>query len=522
MPFAGYKDFAACVAANQDKDDPAAYCAAIEQRTDKADMEKHGDHNYSATHGRYERKLPLVVPAFVSTRPSPGNANNAVEFVIRDSKDKPRYWKAAFTEMLPDTVGSHAVDGVTFDEAWNPDATPFLDLIIDGTTRHLTRAAGLSCTLLGVGNMGQSKYAPSGLLIQYKGQALVFDGGQDSPAIPTEVDAWFCTDPQHEFITEIKSLATGRGTILQTGWDSGYHRDELSVSGCGVPYLHENTQAYTVTIHGADHYDRLQVVWAPRGSEIDSYVLRDVDLAFIGAAGWEFPLTGPAGLPMQPSALDASARARAAGVKQMVLVNFNDDVIRAQANGQELPFGTIGEDGDRFTPKMTAAPTAQNIESGAVAYSKAADDDAGEYGLHHFSKAAEKQYTFGVMYKASNKGDDPEFDAHGEFVPAEVMQGAQWEYVRAGDRHLYLQHGVAGIIQVGEWVDLVTWPFEVEAEFSTPSGMGKAVRKSTIPANSVWMGVLWNDDGWKLVKAGKLRGFSMGGWAKRKPGIHGL
>lgn len=32
MPFAGYKDFADCVAKNRDKADPQAYCASI-QRT---------------------------------------------------------------------------------------------------------------------------------------------------------------------------------------------------------------------------------------------------------------------------------------------------------------------------------------------------------------------------------------------------------------------------------------------------------------------------------------------------------
>lgn len=32
MPFAGYEDFAACVADNQDKDDPEAYCGTIQAR----------------------------------------------------------------------------------------------------------------------------------------------------------------------------------------------------------------------------------------------------------------------------------------------------------------------------------------------------------------------------------------------------------------------------------------------------------------------------------------------------------
>ena len=34
MPFAGYKDFAACVAANKDKGDPKGYCAEIMRRTE--------------------------------------------------------------------------------------------------------------------------------------------------------------------------------------------------------------------------------------------------------------------------------------------------------------------------------------------------------------------------------------------------------------------------------------------------------------------------------------------------------
>jgi len=36
LPIAGYKDFAACVAANSDKADPKAYCGTIEAATQKA------------------------------------------------------------------------------------------------------------------------------------------------------------------------------------------------------------------------------------------------------------------------------------------------------------------------------------------------------------------------------------------------------------------------------------------------------------------------------------------------------
>lgn len=34
MPFAGYSDFDDCVARNQDKDDPEAYCGAVKAKTE--------------------------------------------------------------------------------------------------------------------------------------------------------------------------------------------------------------------------------------------------------------------------------------------------------------------------------------------------------------------------------------------------------------------------------------------------------------------------------------------------------
>lgn len=125
----------------------------------------------------------------------------------------------------------------------------------------------------------------------------------------------------------------------------------------------------------------------------------------------------------------------------------------------------------------------------------------------------DKQYTFGVMYKATEDKDDPELDAHDEFVMADLLQEAQWNYVKRGDRGIYLQHGFLGFKQIGEWVDIVAWPYEVEVELVLP---GRAAKKTTIPANSVWMGVLWTDEGWKQVRAGKIRGFSMGGMASRE------
>lgn len=52
MPFAGYEDFDACVAANQDKDDPSAYCAAVQRRAKSwLPVRKHGTHDQSTHAG---------------------------------------------------------------------------------------------------------------------------------------------------------------------------------------------------------------------------------------------------------------------------------------------------------------------------------------------------------------------------------------------------------------------------------------------------------------------------------------
>lgn len=126
---------------------------------------------------------------------------------------------------------------------------------------------------------------------------------------------------------------------------------------------------------------------------------------------------------------------------------------------------------------------------------------------------AEKRYTFGLLYKASPSELEPEVDAHGEFITATVLEEAIWDYVRRGDRRIFLQHMAEGMQPVGEWVNIVTWPYDQEVVMRLPNGQ---VNKTIIPAGSVWMGMIWNAEGWKLVKSSQVRGLSMGGMARRK------
>jgi len=118
-------------------------------------------------------------------------------------------------------------------------------------------------------------------------------------------------------------------------------------------------------------------------------------------------------------------------------------------------------------------------------------------------KQSEQRYTLGPVYVPG------EIDAHGEFTDSETLQLALWNWVRKGDRTIYLQHSDR---PAGEMVEVLTWPFEIQAALSTP---GQGVVKHAFPADTPFMGVVWEPWAWEMVKAGDLRGYSIGGRARR-------
>ena len=118
-------------------------------------------------------------------------------------------------------------------------------------------------------------------------------------------------------------------------------------------------------------------------------------------------------------------------------------------------------------------------------------------------KAEEQRYTLGPWYVPGVE------DAHGEFTDEDTLQKALWDWVKAGDRTIYLQHGDK---PAGEMVEIMTVPFAIEAELAVPN---QGVTKYAFPANTPFMGVIWEPWAWEMVKAGKLRGYSIGGSARR-------
>ena len=129
-------------------------------------------------------------------------------------------------------------------------------------------------------------------------------------------------------------------------------------------------------------------------------------------------------------------------------------------------------------------------------------EPANDFNLTTIIKA-EQRYTMGPVYVPDLE------DAHGETIDAPELQKAIWDWVRKGDRNIFLQHSDK---IAGEMVEILTWPMPIETSLVVPN---EGVTKYQFPADTPFMGVIWEEWAWDLVKAGKLRGYSIGGQAQR-------
>ena len=141
-----------------------------------------------------------------------------------------------------------------------------------------------------------------------------------------------------------------------------------------------------------------------------------------------------------------------------------------------------------FAPPYTTGDTSEKL--------------AALHAVVPFAKA-EERYTLGPVYVPGR------IDGHGEFINSDTLQKAIWEWVRSGDRTIFLQHSEKA---AGEMVEILTWPMPIQTALTIP---GEDVQKVEFPAETPFMGVLWESWAWDLVKAGQLRGYSIGGKARR-------
>lgn len=115
---------------------------------------------------------------------------------------------------------------------------------------------------------------------------------------------------------------------------------------------------------------------------------------------------------------------------------------------------------------------------------------------------AEKRFTLAPVYIPG------QYDAHGDWSTDDDIQKAVWDFNR-GDRLIALQHHPE-FGPVGECVELMTVPWEMDVPMQKSDGTTEVVH---FPANTPWMGVVWGEEVWPLVKSGAVNGYSIGGRA---------
>lgn len=151
---------------------------------------------------------------------------------------------------------------------------------------------------------------------------------------------------------------------------------------------------------------------------------------------------------------------------------------------------------DKLTPTAVTLPV-------EIATDEAHEDVTA--GYQAVVKNEEKRYTLGPVYAPG------ETDAHGETILADELQHAMWDYVRKGDRTVHLQHSDK---RAGEWVEILTWPLSLRTTLKMSNNRKEDVE---FPPGTVFMGVIWDEETWPLVKAGKISGYSLGGTAVKVP-----
>jgi hypothetical protein len=185
-------------------------------------------------------------------------------------------------------------------------------------------------------------------------------------------------------------------------------------------------------------------------------------------------------------------------------------------NGAPQPRSTAKPDDTKSPAKNFSSSPAASMNKGYNGGGFSGDvediDADSDFEYLVLKSAGEERYTLGPLYMPDT------IDAHGEWATASDLRKALRDYVETtgADRTIYLQHSAT---PAGHWVEVMQWPHEVRANMmkSYDGGMQKA-ESVTLPADTVYMGVVWEPWAWEAVKKGQIGGLSMGGWAARREG----
>ena len=180
------------------------------------------------------------------------------------------------------------------------------------------------------------------------------------------------------------------------------------------------------------------------------------------------------------------------GVFREIDVEIVDSVTKASMDEKWSRLhdpGLLAAADDRFKPAIMVISRESDTEKSLVV-----------------KQVDEQRFTLGPWYVPNR------LDAHEEWTDPDELQTALWEYVRKGNREIRLQH--IRDTRAGEWVEAMTLPFPMEAPLiNTETGV---IEKRMFPAGTVMLGVVWDDWAWDMVKAGQIRGYSIGGSSERR------
>jgi Beta-lactamase superfamily domain len=189
-------------------------------------------------------------------------------------------------------------------------------------------------TLLGVGAMNSSRYAPAGLLVEHGNQRVMIDGGPGAEP-QGRLCTWLITDEQGELARQIRTLARTQGLEPRV---ASYRSPGLHIEP--YPVVHTSHPAFGYLIRAA----RKRIVWAPEFFVFPNWTEK-ADLMFAEAAGWNRPIRFVGGVGGHAAALEVAGAAQARGVRRLVFAHIGRPTIRAIDAGQCPPFGEFGFDG---------------------------------------------------------------------------------------------------------------------------------------------------------------------------------
>ena len=193
--------------------------------------------------------------------------------------------------------------------------------------------------LLGMGAMRSPRFAPAGLLLEWDGLRIAFDGGPGAePDGP--LDAWLVTDDGAELAADIRRLARARGLAAQM---AGLVRPGIAIEAHPVDHTVRPTVGYRIAAAGTI------TAWAPEFSAFPAWAT-GADLLFADAAGWDRPIRFRGGAGGHMAVLDVAEAARRAHVRRLVFAHIGRPTIRALDRGLTPPFGEIGVEGAWYSP----------------------------------------------------------------------------------------------------------------------------------------------------------------------------